>query len=260
MENNITNTPLEKLPKGDQKITTPVAIVVAGVLIAVAVLLTRGGGTGGSDKVKPFSEQVGVNKTTLDACVKGTDLNSLYSKSASEADTVMKSIPADQRGTPYIVLVGKDGTKIELRGNIPYDDYPVQGSTEKAKGVKTIIDSMIAGKATSDYTGELPPPSKDDHIIGSLDAPVIIVEYSDLECPYCKEFSSTAKKLVAESNGNVAWIYRNWIVHPGALPKAGAAECIAKLKGNDTYWKYIDLLFSLVKTQKDISDEAMSKL
>jgi hypothetical protein len=64
------------------------------------------------------------------------------------------------------VLVGKDGTKIELRGAIPYDDYlPTAEATVKVKGVKSIVDSMLAGKATSDYKGELDLPNENDHII-----------------------------------------------------------------------------------------------
>jgi hypothetical protein len=43
-------------------------------------------------------------------------------------------------------------------------------------------------------------------------------------------------------------------VHPGALPKAGAAECVAKLKGNDAFWKYVDLTFGLMKTADDAAD------
>ena len=81
----------------------------------------------------------------------------------------------------------------------------------------------------------------------------MIIEYSDLECPYCKRFGATMKEVVAESNGNVAWIYRHWVVHQGALPKTAAAECVAKLKGEDAFWKYIDLVFGLMKTEEDTS-------
>jgi len=81
----------------------------------------------------------------------------------------------------------------------------------------------------------------------------MIIEYSDLECPYCKRLNGTMKEIIAESNGQVAWVYRHWIVHPNALPKAGAAECVAKLNGNDAFWKYVDLIFGLIQTQEDTS-------
>lgn len=239
----------------NQKITTPVAIIVAGVLIMVGILLTRGNGGPNTEvsNTKTLSEQVGVKKEALDACMGATNLDDLYKTTTDSANIVMANIPATERGTPYSVLIGKDGTKVELRGNIPYDDYlPTAEATIKVKGVKSIVDSMIAGTATSDYTGEIPPPNENDHIIGSLNSPVIIVEYADLECPYCMRFSATAKRIVAESNGNVAWVYRHWVVHSdvskgqNALPKAAASECVAKLKGNDAFWKYIDLTFGLM--------------
>ncbi|HAE36328.1 MAG: Periplasmic thiol:disulfide interchange protein DsbA [Candidatus Nomurabacteria bacterium GW2011_GWF2_35_66] len=242
-----------------QSINTPTAIIVAGVLIMIAILVTNSSGVGNKiEKEKTLSEQVGVKKEAMDSCMKDTNLEDLYSSTATSADIVMKDIPALQRGTPYIVLVGKDGTKMELLGNIPYDDYNIPDVTEKQKGVKTTIDNMLAGTAISNYKGEIPLPNEKDHIIGNLDALVTIIEYSDLECPYCKAFSVTAKKIVAESNGKVAWIYRHWPVHVNtskgqyALQKAAASECVAKLKDNNAFWKYIDLVFGLMKTADDV--------
>ena len=37
--------------------------------------------------------------------------------------------------------------------------------------------------------------SLEDHVRGSLDAPVKLVEYSDLECPFCKRFHTTAQDI-----------------------------------------------------------------
>lgn len=218
----------------NQKITTPVAIIVAGVLIMIGILLTRGGGVENSSKNKTLSEQVGVNKAKFTQCMKDTDLQALKSKTDIVADNAMKGLPADQRGTPYSVIIGKNGVKTEIRGAYPKED------------ILKLIEEVKAGKVTMPYGGETTGYVEGDHIVGNPDAEVIIVEYSDLECPYCKRFGETMKEIMAESNGNVAWIYRHWVVHPSALPKAGAAECVAKLKGEDSFWKYIDLVFGLM--------------
>lgn len=224
-----------------QSINTPTAIVVAGVLIMIAILITNGGNKiSSSNKEKTLSEQVGVNKEKFTQCMKDTDLNALRTTTNTVAENSMNGIPADQRGTPYSVVIGKNGVKTEIRGAYPKED------------VKKLIDEVNAGKVTTPYTGDIPAVTIEDHIIGSIDAPVVIVEYSDLECPYCKRFNGVMKEIVAESNGQVAWVYRHWVVHPGALPKAGAAECVAKLKGNDAFWKYVDLVFELMKTADDI--------
>ncbi len=253
--------PVEQQPDSSQsgqphqKLTTPMAIVIAGVLVLVGILLTGGAGPK-AVKDKTLSEQVGISKSALASCMADTNLNDLYKKLTAEATTVMQNIPAEQRGTPYGVIVSKNGIKVELRGNLPYDDYNVPNVTEKQPGFKTLIAKVVAGTATSDYKGELPLPSATDHIMGSLDAPVIIVEYADLECPYCKAFGVTAKKIVSESNGGVAWVYRHWPVHIDtsrnqfALEKAAASECVAKIKGNDAFWQYIDLVFGLMDPVK----------
>lgn len=225
-----------------QTINTPTAILVAGFLIMLGILISNGIGSKSPAIAKTLSEQVGVKKADFDACMKSTDLQGLLTKTNLDVENAMKGIPAEQRGTPYSIIIGKNGSKTEIRGAYPKE------------AVQKLIDEVTAGKVTTPYKGEVVGYQEGDHIIGNPDAPILIVEYSDLECPYCKRFGGVMKEIVASSNGNVAWIYRHLIIHtrPGqnALPKAAAAECIAKLKGNDAFWKYVDLVFDLLKTEE----------
>jgi predicted DsbA family dithiol-disulfide isomerase len=229
------------------KISTPTAIVVAGLFVAIALLLTKGGNFGSNSVSKTLSEQVGVNKDKFTQCLKETDLKALWEKTNANAMKAMSGVPAEQRGTPYSVIVGSNGVKAEIRGAYPKEN------------VNALIAEVLAGKVTTAYTGEITGYEEGDHIVGDPNAPVVVVEYSDLECPYCKKFGATMKEIVAESNGQVAWIYRHWIVHTdtskgqNALPKAAAAECVAKLNGNDAFWKYIDLVFGLMDPQETTS-------
>ncbi len=221
-----------------QQISTPVAIIVAGVLIMIGILLTNGVGSKTSAP-KTLSEQVGVSKDKFDACIKDTDVNALNTSISSSVSSAMKSVPDNQRGTPYSVVVGKNGVKMDVQG------------ADSFENLKKTIDEVAAGKASVPYTGEVPPVSSADHIYGNPDAAVTVIEYSDFECPYCKIFQSTLKKTVDESNGNVNWVYRHWPIHQNSVEKLIAAECIAKLKGNDAFWKYSDLLFGMLKTAAD---------
>lgn len=88
-----------------------------------------------------------------------------------------------------------------------------------------------------------------DHIRGNAAAPVTLIEYSDFECPFCKRFHLTAKRLVDESKGQVNWVYRHFPLdelHPGkARKEAVASECAAELGGNDAFWKFADRFFEL---------------
>lgn len=93
----------------------------------------------------------------------------------------------------------------------------------------------------------IPPVTKDDHIVGSPDAPIVLVEYSDFQCPFCSRIHPDLKKIVEESEGQVAWVYRHYpldSLHPEATPAALASECIAKQLGNDGFWKFADAMFA----------------
>jgi len=89
-----------------------------------------------------------------------------------------------------------------------------------------------------------------DHIKGSLDADVIIVEYSDFECPFCKNFHNTMNQIMDEyeSSGKVAWVYRQFPLkglHSKAPLEAQASECVAELGGNDAFWQFADGFFAV---------------
>jgi len=220
-----------------QQISTPLAIVIAGFLIMLGIMVSGRGMA--KIEAKTLSEKVGVSKEKLTQCMQNTDIKKLTEDTTTSAENAMKSLPPEERGTPYIVIVGNNGLKAEVRGAQPIEK------------VREIIDEVKSGKVTSEYKGDLAEVTESDHIMGNKNAPIVIVEYSDLECPYCKKFHKTAKQIVDESSGEVAWVYRHWVVHPTALPKTVAAECVSKIKGNDAFWEYVDLVFGLMKTEED---------
>jgi hypothetical protein len=221
-------------------ISTPAAIVVAGLFIAIALLITRGGNLNSGSSSKTLSEQVGVSKEKFNQCLKETDIDAFSSNIFASAESALKG--EDGAGTPYSVIIGTNGVKSKINGAASYEN------------VRKVIDEVIAGKVTTAYTGEIPPISENDHILGNKDtAQVTIIEYSDFDCPFCKQYHLVLKKVVEESNGGVAWVYRQFPliqIHPNALTKAVASECVAKIKGNDAFWKYADLLFGLTQNSE----------
>ena len=87
----------------------------------------------------------------------------------------------------------------------------------------------------------------DDHIRGNPKATISLVEYSDFECPFCKRFHPSATQLVDNNDGKVNWVYRHFPLdfhNPGAQKQAEAAECAAKLGGNEAFWRYSDLIYA----------------
>jgi protein-disulfide isomerase len=93
----------------------------------------------------------------------------------------------------------------------------------------------------------VPPARADEHIIGSPTAPIVLIEYSDFQCPFCQMIYPTIKQIVSESKGQVAWVMRNYplvSIHPQAKPAALAAECLTEQLGNDGFWKFADTIFA----------------
>ena len=104
------------------------------------------------------------------------------------------------------------------------------------------------------------PPSASDHIEGSPTAPIVLVEYSDFQCPFCSMVYPTLKKIVTDSNGQVALVQRQFpltSIHANANPSANAAECIAAQLGNEGYWKFADAIFA---DQSKMSDSYYAQL
>lgn len=119
-------------------------------------------------------------------------------------------------------------------------------------GIKNPLDiagALNAGNTPEEpTTGPIRPVSETDHIRGNPNAPIVIVEYSDFDCPFCKNFHETMNLVMDNygTNGDVAWVYRHFPLeqlHPSAPHIAAASECAAKLGGNDAFWEFADLVF-----------------
>ncbi|MCD9086890.1 thioredoxin domain-containing protein [Stenotrophomonas sp. SY1] len=87
------------------------------------------------------------------------------------------------------------------------------------------------------------PVGNQDHIQGRLDAPVVLVEYADYQCPYCEEAFSLIKRLQQRFGDTLCVVFRNFPLprsHPQALPAAITAEYAAT---HGQFWPAHDALF-----------------
>lgn len=103
----------------------------------------------------------------------------------------------------------------------------------------------------------------DDPVMGSKNAPVTIIEFSDYECPFCKRsFTDVIPNLKKDyiDTGKVKFVYRDLPLsfHQNAHKEAQAAEC-ARTQGGDTaYYKYHDQIFT--KTTSNGTGLALDQL
>ena len=109
------------------------------------------------------------------------------------------------------------------------------------------------------------PISKSDRIRGNADAQVIIVEFSDTECPFCKVFHETMKKLMDEygSSGKLAWVYRHFPIdglHSRARAEAEAVECAGVVGGDNGYWSYLDEIFLRTNSNNTLNPLELPKI
>lgn len=78
-------------------------------------------------------------------------------------------------------------------------------------------------------------PTADEAWRGPKEARYFLIEYSDLECPFCKTIHASLDQVVTNTE-NVAWIFRHYPlvdIHPKAQKAAEAAEC-AGILSNDS--------------------------
>ncbi|MDD5750908.1 MAG: thioredoxin domain-containing protein [Candidatus Peribacteraceae bacterium] len=86
---------------------------------------------------------------------------------------------------------------------------------------------------------------KTDHIRGPVSAPVAIIQYSDLECPFCSRAHPTMQQLLEAYPGQVKWVFRHFPLsfHASAQKAAEATECAADQGGDDKFWAMVDIIF-----------------
>jgi protein-disulfide isomerase len=98
----------------------------------------------------------------------------------------------------------------------------------------------------------------DDYVVGDKNAEIVIVEFSDSECPFCKMFHDTMNKIMGEygPSGKVAWVYRHYpleVLHRKAHKEAIAQECVGKLGGNDAFWKFTNNIYAVTPSNDGLN-------
>jgi protein-disulfide isomerase len=117
------------------------------------------------------------------------------------------------------------------------------------KTVTSVTGTVENNANTSDaVTGTVRPADATDYIRGNPNAPILMIEYSDYDCPYCKQYHETLNQIMEEYavGGKIAWVYRQFPIaqlHPNSPKISEAALCIGSIGGNDAFWKFTDLIF-----------------
>lgn len=111
------------------------------------------------------------------------------------------------------------------------------GNTDTA----AVTDVAVDDTTTAAATGKIELASL-RNIQGEGD--YTVVEYSDIDCPFCKRFHPTMQQVMENYDGKVRWAYKHLpltSLHPNAMEKALASECAAD---QGKFWEYLDTLIA----------------
>ena len=139
------------------------------------------------------------------------------------------------------LAVGEDIDQVEP-GPIDEQIYLRSGSQKSVQVLEVIYNHAINIKGA---------PFK-----GSEDAPIVIVDYTDFECPYCARLLPTFQKLLLRFPGQIKIVYKNYPLRSHKFArKAASAAMAAHQKGK--FWEFHDKLFA---NYHRMSDEVINDI
>lgn len=206
-----------------------------------------------------LATEVGVDMDAYNACLVAGEKPGLIAAALAEGQQ------AGVSGTPSFELSATGGAdRYLLVGAQPFSEFarnidallagevpPVAAEAQAAAEAQG--NAEIPFWATAE--GWQPDPARPgfnmagDQYRGSLDAKVTVIEFSDLQCPYCKRHSLETQPILDEQfvdTGKVLWVFKHFplSIHPQA-PAAGiAAECAAD---QGKFWEMHELAFENVE-------------
>lgn len=147
---------------------------------------------------------------------------------------------------------------ILIAGAIIYTDKPTS----------TVVAQAPAGSEVNGATTNAPVDilalRENDHVLGNPNADVVVIEYSDTECPFCKRFHETMLSVMDlyGKTGQVAWVYRHFPLdmHPKARKEAEALECANEIGGNSAFWKYVDKIYEVTPSNNGLDVAMLPKI
>ena len=127
----------------------------------------------------------------------------------------------DQAPAAYRLLIAPDGAHVIVGDVIPFGEKPYAPT-------RKLLDAGAKG------------PSK-----GPADAPVTIVEFSDFQCPHCKDAQPALEKILT-AHPEVKFVFQNFplTMHDWARKAASYADCVSRSPKPDAFWKFVGDVFA----------------
>ncbi|MET0792278.1 MAG: thioredoxin domain-containing protein [Polyangiaceae bacterium] len=170
-------------------------------------------------------------------------------------------------GTPYFFINGQ-----RLSGAQPLESFVavvdaqlkvaralVVNGTPRAK----VYDAILAHAQDADppEKKEIPAPTAENPTRGPLNAPVLIHEFADFQCPFCGRVEPTLAELEKAFPNQLRFVWHDLPLpfHANAKPAAIAAREVRAQKGDAAFWKLHDALFRDQGIDGALSAESLAK-
>lgn len=142
-----------------------------------------------------------------------------------------------------------------MAGSMWTENKMLKGGTGAAAPTAAAAPTGAVAEPTADQLAQVPAVTDQDHIRGNKDAKVVLIEYSDYECPFCASFHPTMEQVMADYGDQIAWVYRHFPLsfHPLAQPAAETSECVAELGGSEAFWLFTDAVYASSKANGGIT-------
>lgn len=193
-----------------------------------------------------LAKNLGLDENQFQACLKSGRSRSFIEEDIKEGDQ------RGVQGTPVIFL--NDQT---VEGAYPYEHFVsvIEGILDPSKAKAVPPPSQVAPAG--------PPPVaqfndlEDRPTLGSKQAPITLVEFSDFYCPFCGRVEPTLEQLEKNYAGKIRRVWRHYPLafHTGADRVHEASEC-AHEQGK--FWPYHKKLFE--RQGSPFNDDALIKL
>ena len=213
-------------------------------------------------RLQPLEEKIyQLRKQTLESLISRFVLESEAKRNGTSIDRVVKALMQVDDNVPEarvtdifqeneaaLASIGEDEAKARIR-------LDLEGQAKLA-GLRRGLSELRSKAAVSVC---LKPPETPALEItetgpsrGAKDAPVTIIEFSDFQCPYCKQARETLEKVLEANEGKVRVVFKHLPLpmHPRAFPAARASYCAQE---QNRFWPFHDRLFDSV----DLSDERL---
>jgi protein-disulfide isomerase len=215
------------------------------------------------DDLKAIAEKLGLSWDTVKAAIDNPN-----SKQNQKIDQSMDQAADFQaRGTPHFFING-----VRLSGAQPLDKFKAAIDAQLAKAKALVAKGVPKAKIYEEITKEgkepeapekkeLPAPDASSPFKGGANAKVVIQEFSEFQCPFCKRVTPTLKELEKEYGNKIKIVWRHLPLpfHKDAPLAAEAAQEAFAQKGNAGFWAMHDKLFEAQGSEGAFSRENLEK-